>query len=163
MRTPLLKVTTAVLALVSVFAMAQHGNPPDPGKMAQRHLDFLTKQLSLTPQQQQQANTIFSDAASNAKATHDQMRTAHDSLKAAIQKNDSAGIEQAANTIGNLTTQMITSHAKAQAAFYQTLTPDQQAKMNDLESKHHGMGMRGHGWGHGGHGGPGGPPSGASL
>jgi Spy/CpxP family protein refolding chaperone len=163
MRTTLLKVTTAVLALASVFAMAQHGNPPDPGKMAQRHLDFLTKQLSLTPQQQQQASTIFSDAASNAKATHGQMRTAHDSLKAAIQKNDSAGIEQAANTIGNLTTQMITSHAKAQAAFYQTLTPDQQAKMNDLESKHHGMGMRRHGWGHGGPDGPGGPPPGASF
>ncbi|MBZ5490585.1 MAG: Spy/CpxP family protein refolding chaperone [Acidobacteriia bacterium] len=162
MRTTLLKVTTAVLALASVFAMAQHGNPPDPGKMAQRHLDFLTKQLSLTPQQQQQANTIFSDAASNAKANHDQMRSAHDSLKAAIQKNDSAGIEQAANTIGNLTTQMITAHAKAQAAFYQTLTPDQQAKMNDLES-HRGMGMRRHGWGHGGHGGPGDPPPGASF
>jgi Spy/CpxP family protein refolding chaperone len=159
MRTPLLKVTTAVLALASVFAMAQHGNPPDPAKMAQRHLDFLTKQLSLTPQQQQQASSIFSEAASNAKATHDQMRTAHDSLKAAIQKNDSAGIEQAANTIGNLTTQMISSHAKAQAAFYQTLTPDQQTKMNELESKHHGMGM-GHGFRHGG---PGGPPPGASF
>ena len=160
MRTTLLKVTTAVLALASVFAMAQHGNPPDPGKMAQRHLDFLTKQLSLTPQQQQQASTIFSEAANNAKATHGQMRTAHDSLKAAIQKNDSAGIEQAANTIGNLTTQMITAHAKAQAAFYQTLTPDQQTKMNDLESKHHGMGMHGRGFGHGG---PGGPPPGASF
>jgi Spy/CpxP family protein refolding chaperone len=162
MRTTLLKVT-AVLALASVFAMAQHGNPPDPGKMAQRHLDFLTKQLSLTPQQQQQASTIFSEAANNAKATHDQMSTAHDSLKAAIQKNDSAGIEQAANTIGNLTTQMITAHAKAQAAFYQTLTPEQQTKMNELESEHHGMGMRGRGWGHGGHDGPGGPPPGASF
>jgi Spy/CpxP family protein refolding chaperone len=162
MRITLLKVT-AVLALASVFAMAQHGNPPDPGKMAQRHLDFLTKQLSLTPQQQQQASTIFSEAATNAKATHDQMRTAHDGLKTAIQKNDSAGIQQAANTIGNLTTQMITAHAKAQAAFYQTLTPDQQAKMNELES-HRGMGMRGHGWGRGfGHGGPGGPPPGASF
>jgi Spy/CpxP family protein refolding chaperone len=160
MRTTLLKVTTAVLVMASVFAMAQHGNPPDPGKMAQHHLDFLTKQLSLTPQQQQQASTIFSEAANNAKANHGQMRTAHDSLKAAIQKNDSAGIEQAANTIGNLTTQMITAHAKAQAAFYQTLTPDQQTKMNDLESKHHGMGMHGRGFGHGG---PGGPPPGASF
>jgi Spy/CpxP family protein refolding chaperone len=159
MRTTLLKVTTAVLALASVFAMAQHGNPPDPAKMAQRHLDFLAKQLSLTTQQQQQASTIFSEAASNAKATHDQMRTAHDSLKAAIQKNDSAGIEQAANTIGNLTTQMITAHAKAQAAFYQTLTPDQQTKMNQLESQH-GMGMHHHGFGHGG---PDGPPPGASF
>src|SRR5579864_2217380 len=152
MRTTLLKVT-AVLALASVFAMAQQGNPPDPAKMAQRHLDFLTKQLSLTTQQQQQASTIFSEAANNAKANHDQMRTAHDSLKAAIQKNDSAGIEQAANTIGNLTTQMTLTHAKAQAAFYQILTPDQQAKMNDMESRHHGMGWRRHG-------GPGGPPPG---
>jgi Spy/CpxP family protein refolding chaperone len=159
MRTTLLKIT-AVLALTSIFAMAQHGNPPDPGKMAQRHLDFLSKQLSLTPQQQQQASTIFSEAANNAKATHGQMRTAHDSLKAAIQKNDSAGIEQAANTIGNLTTQMITAHSKAQAAFYQTLTPDQQTKMNAMESRHHGMGMHGRGFGHGG---PGGPPPGASF
>jgi Spy/CpxP family protein refolding chaperone len=159
MRTTLLKIT-AVLALTSIFAMAQHGNPPDPGKMAQRHLDFLTKQLSLSPQQQQQASTIFSEAANNAKATHDQMRTAHDSLKAAIQKNDSAGIEQAANTIGSLTTQMITAHAKAQAAFFQTLTPDQQTKMNAMESRHHGMGMHGRGFGHGG---PGGPPPGASF
>lgn len=166
MRTTLLKVT-AVLALTSVFAMAQHGNPPDPGKMAQRHLDFLTKQLSLTTQQQQQASTIFSEAANNAKANHGQMRAAHDSLKAAIQKNDSAGIEQAANTIGNLTTQMISSHAKAQAAFYQTLTPDQQTKMNELESHHHGMGMmRRRGFGHGGPdgaSGSGGPPPGASF
>lgn len=154
MRTTLLKVT-ALLALTSVFAMAQHGNPPDPAKMAQHHIDFLTKQLSLTTQQQQQATTIFSEVANNAKATHEQMRTAHDSLKAAIQKNDTAGIEQAANTIGNLTTQMTVAHAKAQAAFYQTLTPEQQTKMNDLES-HHGMGMHRHG-------GPGGPPPGASF
>jgi Spy/CpxP family protein refolding chaperone len=159
MRTTLLKVT-AVLALASAFAMGQQGNSPDASKMAQHHLNFLTRQLSLTPQQQQQASTIFSEAANNVQATHDQMRAAHDSLKAAIQKNDSAGIEQAANTIGNLTTQMISAHAKAQAAFYQTLTPDQQTKMNALESQHHGMGMHGHGSMHGG---PDGPPPGASF
>jgi Spy/CpxP family protein refolding chaperone len=162
MRTTLLKVT-AFLALASMCAMAQQGNPPDPAKMAQHHLDFLTKQLSLTPQQQQQATTIFSGVADNAKATHDQMRTAHDSLKTAIQKNDAAGIEQAANMIGTLTTQMTVAHATAQAAFYQTLTPEQQTKMNDLES-HHGMGMGGHhGMGMHGHDGPGGPPPGASF
>ncbi|HEX9254694.1 MAG TPA: Spy/CpxP family protein refolding chaperone [Candidatus Angelobacter sp.] len=154
MRTTLLKVTV-FLALTSIAVMAQHGNPPDPAKMAQHRIDFLTKQLSLTPQQQQQATTIFGEITNNAKATHDQMRTAHDNLKAAIQKNDAAGIEQAANTIGTLTTQMTVAHAKAQAAFYQILTPEQQAKMNDLESRHHGIGWR--------HGGPGGPPPGASF
>ena len=155
MRTTLLKVT-AFLALTGIVVMAQHGNPPDPAKMAQHRIGFLTKQLSLTAQQQQQATSIFGEIANNAKSTHDQMRAAHDNLKAAIQKNDTAAIEQAANTIGSLNTQMILAHAKAQAAFYQILTPEQQAKMNDLES-HHGMGMRGHGFGHGG---PGGPPPG---
>ena len=159
MRTTLLKVT-AFLALTGIVVMAQPGNPPDPAKMAQHRINFLTKQLSLTPQQQQQATSIFGEIANNAKATHDQMRTAHDSLKAAIQKNDSAGIEQAANTIGSLNTQMILAHAKAQAAFYQILTPDQQTKMNELESQHHGMGMHRHGFGHGGLGGP---PPGASF
>jgi Spy/CpxP family protein refolding chaperone len=153
MRTTLLKVT-AFLALTGIVVMAQHGNPPDPAKMAQHRIDFLTKQLSLTPQQQQQAATIFGEIGNNAKATHEQMRTAHDNLKAAIQKNDSAAIEQAANTIGSLNTQMVLAHAKAQAAFYQTLTPEQQAKMNDLESHH----RRGMGWRR--HGGPGGPPPG---
>jgi Spy/CpxP family protein refolding chaperone len=157
MRATLLKVT-AFLALASVCAMAQKENPPDPAKMEQHHIDFLTKQLSLTAQQQQQATTIFTGLASNAKTTHEQMRAAHDSLKAAIQKNDAAGIEQAANTIGNLTTQRTVAHAKAQAAFYQTLTPEQQTKMNDLQS-HHGMG-HGHGFRHGG---PEGPPPGSSL
>lgn len=158
MRTSLLKVI-AFLALTSVLVAAQHRNPPDPAEMAQHHINFLTKQLSLSPQQQQQATTIFGEISNNAKATHDQMRTAHDSLKAAIQKNDTAGIEQAANTIGNLTAQMMGTHAKAQAAFYQTLTPEQKTKMDALASSH-GKGMHGHG-GHGGHGGPGGPPPGA--
>ena len=155
MRTTLLKVT-AFLALTGIVVMAQHGNPPDPAKMAQHRIDFLTKQLSLTPQQQQQAASIFGEIGNSAKATRDQMRTAHDNLKAAIQKNDAAGMEQAANTIGSLNTQMILAHAKTQAAFYQILTPEQQAKMNDLESHHRRGGM---GWRrHGGPSGPSGPP-----
>lgn len=151
MRTNLLKVV-AFLALASVFATAQRRTPPDPAEMAQHHINFLTKQLSLTAEQQQQATTIFSNIQNNAKSTHDQMRAAHDSLKVAIQKNDSAGIEQAANSIGNLTAQMTAAHAKAQAAFYQILTPEQQAKMNDMEADHGGMHRR---FGPGGPGGPG--------
>ena len=43
------------LALASMCAMAQHGNPPDPAEMVQHQVGFLTKHLSLTTQQQQQA------------------------------------------------------------------------------------------------------------
>ena len=152
MRTTLLKVV-ALLALTSVFAMAQRRNPPDPAQMVQHRVDFLAKQLSLSAQQQEQAASIFTEAASGAKSFHEQMRTAHQNLQAAVEKNDTAAIEQSSNTIGNLMAQMTAAHAKADAAFYQTLTPDQQTKMKALEA-HHGRGMRGHG-------GPGGPPPGA--
>jgi Spy/CpxP family protein refolding chaperone len=150
MKTNLLK-AIVLLALTSAFAQAQRRTPPDPAQMVQHRVDFLTKQLSLNPQQQQQATSIFTEAANGAKSFHDQMRTAHQNLQAAVEKNDTAGIEQNSNTIGNLTAQMIAAHAKADAAFYATLNPEQQSKMKEMEA-HHGPGMRGMP----GHGGP--PP-----
>jgi Spy/CpxP family protein refolding chaperone len=154
MRTSLLK-AVAFLTLAVVAAGAQRRTPPDPAEMVQHRVDFLTKRLSLNAQQQQQATSIYTEEASNARAWHDQMRTAHQSLQAAVQKNDSAAIEQAANTIGNLTAQMTMAHAKAEAALFQTLTPDQQNKLGQMQS-HRGAGMHGHGW-------RGGPPPGASF
>jgi Spy/CpxP family protein refolding chaperone len=158
MRTTLLKVV-AFLAVASVLVAAQHGNPPDPAQMVQHHIDHLTKMLSLTPQQQQQATTLLTQVVNNQKTIHDQMSTAHQNLALAIKNNDTAGIEQNSNTIGNLTAQQVATHAKAMATFYQTLTPDQQSKFQEMV--HHGMGMGMDGM-HGmhGHGGPGGPPPG---
>jgi Spy/CpxP family protein refolding chaperone len=160
MRTTLVKLVT-FLALASMFATAQRKGPPDPAEMVQHQVGFLTKHLSLTTQQQQQATTIFTQAATNGKTFHDQMKTAHESLQAAVQKNDAGGIEQASNTIGNLMGQMTATHAKADAAFFQTLTPEQQTKMSEMHSHHGGPGMHGHGMhGHGGPDGPDGPPPG---
>jgi Spy/CpxP family protein refolding chaperone len=156
MRTALLKVI-ALLAVTGTFVAAQHRNPPDPAQMVQHHVDFMTRQLSLTSQQQQQATTIFTEAASNSKSLRDQLRSAHENLHAAVQKNDTAAIEQISNSIGSLMAQETMAHAKAMAAFYQTLTPDQQSKLNQM---HHGPGM---GMGMRGHGRAGGPPPGASF
>lgn len=153
MKKSLLKllVVTGVLSVASLAVLAQMPKH-DPAARIQHRVDFLTKKLSLTPAQQTQATTIFTNAASSQKATRDQMKTAHDNLKAAVQKNDAAAIDQAANSIGNMTSQMISARAKAQAAFFQTLTPDQQTKLTEMESHMHGRG----GWGRHGHGGPGG-------
>src|SRR5262249_14681337 len=147
--------TVIFIALAGVLAMAQRRTPPDPAQMVQHHVDFLTKQLSLNPQQQQQAASIYTEEANNAKSLHGQLRTAHQNLQAAVQKNDIGAIEQTANEIGNLTAQMTMSHAKADAALYQTLSPEQQSRLAQMQS-HHGPGMHGHGW-------PGGPPPGASV
>lgn len=139
-----------LLAIASATAVAQRRTPPDPGQMVQHRVEFLTKHLSLNEQQQQQATTIFTEAANGAKTFRDQMRSAHQNLQAAIEKNDTAGIEQNSNTIGNLTAQMMAAHAKADAAFYQILNSEQQSKMKEMDG-HFGRGMRGPG-----HGGP--PP-----
>ncbi|MBZ5523844.1 MAG: Spy/CpxP family protein refolding chaperone [Acidobacteriia bacterium] len=160
MKTKYLLSIVVVLALATSVVYAQHHRtPPDPATRIQHHVDFMTKELGLTTEQQQQVTAMLTSEAANAKNFHDQMRAAHDSLKAAVQKNDAAGIDQAATTIGNLTAQMTSSHAKSHAAFIQTLTPDQQTKLNSMMEKHgHGMGMHGH-FGRGGPMGPGGPMS----
>jgi Spy/CpxP family protein refolding chaperone len=107
--------------------------------MVQRHVDVLTNRLGLSPAQQQQASTIFTNQMASAKSMHEQMRTAHQNLSTAVKNNDSVGIEQAAQTIGNLTSQSISAHAKAEAAFYQTLTPDQQSKFAEMRERMPGM------------------------
>jgi len=141
------------LGLTASIVLAQGpgpGGPHDPATRIQHHVQHLTKALSLTPEQQQQATTIFTNAANGQSAIHDSMKTAHDSLQTAIRNNDQNGITQASTTIGNLTAQMIAAQAKAHAAFYQILNPDQQSKMNQLESEGpwHGRGFGFAGPGH---------------
>jgi|SRR5690348_11115102 Spy/CpxP family protein refolding chaperone len=135
---------TSVLfvAVTSLLVAAQHENQTDSSQMVQHHVAFLTEQLSLSAQQQQTATTLMTEFHNNAKAVHEQLRTAQENLHSAIQKNDTAAIEQISNTIGNLTAQQTLAHAKAMATFYQTLTPEQQSKFAEIV--HHGMGMHGH-------------------
>lgn len=149
-----LKTLMALLVMAGTLAYAQQRQPPDPAQMVQHRVDFLTEKLNLSSAQQKQAATIFTDAATNQKSSHDQMKAAHESLQSAVTKNDGAAIDQAANSIANLMAQSIATRAKAEAAFYQTLTPDQQAKYSQL--RHRGPGM--FGFHHGGPGVPDGPP-----
>ena len=143
--------TAGVFALGLAFAQHHDGAPPNPSQMAQKRVEYLTTVLSLTSTQQTQATAIFTSAATTSQANHASMKAAHDSLKTATEANDGAAIEAAATTIGNLTAQDIASHAKAQASFFQILTPEQQTKFKTLESQHHGgpgMGPMGFGGRH---------------
>ena len=99
---------------------------------------MLTTLLSLTPAQQQQATTIFTNSAGADSTARASLKTAHQTLNTAVKNNDASGIEQAAATIGNVTAQTAANDAKAQAAFNQILTPDQQAKYAQWESTAHG-------------------------
>jgi Spy/CpxP family protein refolding chaperone len=155
-RHPLMKHLIVKLLIGSTLAasllLAQGKGGPNSANAIQHRVSYLTTLLSLNTSQQQQATTIFTNAASTAGTLHSSMKSAHQALNEAVQKNDGAGIDQASSTIGNLTAQLTSAEAKARAAFYQILLPDQQAKFTQLESQGgmgHGFGAMGRGFGHG--------------
>lgn len=135
--------TLMAVALTAVLAMAASAqNPPSPPSQADRvqhHIQHLAVMLSLTPAQQQQATTLLTNVMNAQEASQPSMKAAHDALQTAVKNNDANAIQQAANTIGQLTAQSIANHAKAMATFYQTLTPDQQTKFQQIMAEGFGM------------------------
>lgn len=133
-----------MLACATSFVSAQTQRTHSPAAMVQHRVSYLTTLLSLTPEQQQQATTIYTNAAASSQSVRSQMKSAHQALEAAIQKNDTATIGQLSTTIGSLVAKQTLDEATAKAAFFQTLTPDQQTKLTQLQGQRHGMGfMRG--------------------
>lgn len=128
----------------------------DPAAMIQMRVDRMNELLKLSKAQQKQATTIFTNAMETNQSVQGGMREANQSLAAAIKSDDESAMAQAANTMGTLTAQMQLNNAKAEAAFYKTLTPEQQAKYQPgAGGMRGGMGM-GMGGGQGGR--RGGPP-----
>lgn len=139
----------AIAAGLSVTqAVAQNG-PPDPAQMVQMRVDRMNEELKLTKAQQKQITGIYTDAMTANQSVMGNMRTANEALVTAIKSNDSSGMTQAANTLGTLTAQTIVNNAKAEAAVYAALTPDQQAKYTPSAGRGMGMGFGGPGGGGG--------------
>ena len=137
----------AGLALLPVFQAQAQRTPPTPEQMAQHEVSRYTTLLSLNSQQEADATSIFTAAATTESTLRATERTTHQALEAAIKSDDTAAIEQAATSLGQISGERMTAHALAQAKFYATLTADQKTKFAELERGFHGE-----------HGGPGGPP-----
>ncbi len=100
--------------------------------MIQHRVEQLTTLLGLTTAQQAQATAIFTNALTASQTVQSSMHTDRDSLAAAIKANNTATIDQVSAAIGTLQGQLTAINAKADAAFYAILTPDQQAKYDAL-------------------------------
>lgn len=129
----------------------QAGSPPSAEEIAARRVESLTRLLTLTDAQQTQAKAIFTSAATAQEPLQTRMATARQSLAEAVKKNDIGAINSLAATIGDLTAQLTAIEAKAEAAFYQILTADQQAKYGEFPRGGGGRGagpagMRGPRW-----------------
>lgn len=154
--TPNMKITgyLTVAALSAALVFAQRGpggpggTPPDPQTMIQNKVAHLTTLLTLTDAQKTQATSIFTDEVTASQSLQTSLRTARESIAAAVKANTPATIDQLATTIGTLTGQLTAIQSKAEAVFYNMLTVDQRTKYDSL---HHG--------GPGGFGGPGPRPA----
>jgi Spy/CpxP family protein refolding chaperone len=135
---PQLVALFACVAIVTALAQTQH-TPPNPADIAAHQVKRMTILLSLTSAQQQQATTIYTNAATAEHGILQSDRTNHESLRTAVKNNDAASIDQIAGSIAQSTAQLTSIRAKADAAFYQILTAEQQAKFTELESEHVGL------------------------
>lgn len=124
---------------------------PSATEVAQHQVKMLTTLLSLTSAQQQQAKTIYLGAAQAEETARASEKTARDALRAAIKNNDISTIDQVSSSLAETMAQSTAIHAKADAAFYQILTGEQQSKLSELENQHIGP--------FGGPGVPGAPPA----
>jgi Spy/CpxP family protein refolding chaperone len=132
-----LNVAFAALTAISTFGQGPP-QPPGPAQRAQHEVKYLTTLLSLTTAQRQQATAIYTNSATAEEAVHQSLKSAHESLRTAIKNNDATSIDQASNALAQEIAQSTSTKAKADAAFYQILTPDQQTKLSDLENERSG-------------------------
>ena len=91
--------------------------------------------LNLTAAQKQQAKSIFQNTRQQVQPLRQQLIQDRQSLKAAIQSNDTAQIQQISTAMGTLRGQVIGVRSAGRAQFYAMLTPDQKAKAAQFAPK----------------------------
>lgn len=124
---------TAVAALGVTSLFAAGTTAADGGVHRHGHRGaFLSSYLNLTPSQQSQAKSIFQDARQSTTPIRQQLKETRQSLRAAIQANNTAQIQQLAATEGGEVGQLAAIRGATMAKVYQILTPDQQQKLQSL-------------------------------
>lgn len=144
--------------LMASVVFSQTTTAPSPPAIAQivaNQVAHLTTLLDLTSSQQALATSIFTTEQTGLQALQTPMQTAQTALQSAIAGN--IGLAAAATQIGSLTAQQVLIQSTGDAAFYATLTSDQQTKYAELNRSGQGGPPQGSGQAPPS-GGPGGPP-----
>jgi hypothetical protein len=139
-QTPQSAATSSGSATLSHKAMARYGRPkyaykvPHGARKQAKYISFLATLLSLSPGQQAETVSIFAAASTAGGELKATAKTQRKRLGASAGANDGAGIGQAALAIGKVASQRYTIDAKANAAFFQILTADQQEKLTKFRT-----------------------------
>ncbi|HTZ75702.1 MAG TPA: Spy/CpxP family protein refolding chaperone [Candidatus Aquilonibacter sp.] len=137
-------VAACLIAVPGAFAKTSNwsahanANSSNISTRVQDRVNLLSTALSLNDSQKQQATTIFTNAANETKAIFASLNSERKDLTAAERNNAAANqIKQISNQIGNEAGQLVANMATAQQKFYQTLTPQQQTKLTQLQGELH--------------------------
>lgn len=124
--------STALVCAQGPGPGGRRGAPPDPQTMIAMRVNYMAELLNLTDAQKAKATTIFTDAHTASQPIQSSLQTTRQSLAQAVKKDDTAAIDQLAATLGTATGQLVAISSKADAAFYATLTADQQTKYDQM-------------------------------
>jgi hypothetical protein len=124
--------TVSTKSLTSHSGLKAAYKIPKSAKKVAKFVNTLTAMLALTPSQQQSATAIFTSAVGSHKSIKTGIKPLHVTLGAAVRNNDTVGISQTSASLSLLAAQVISNGALANAAFFQLLTPAQQATLSQF-------------------------------
>ena len=92
----------------------------------------MAQRLNLTDAQKAQAKSIFQATRQSTLAVRNDLKANREALAAAVKANDTAQIEKLSRKQGELVGKLTVARTEAMAKFYQTLTPEQRAKVDQI-------------------------------
>lgn len=137
MKTAAAVVLAAGLITIPLAAQrAQHGGSDFAGSWhGKRLLGHMAAELNLTDAQKAAAKQLMADSKRQAEPVVEQMKQNRTAMETAVKANNSSQIAQLAAQQGQLAGQLAEIRAKGMAAFHAQLTPEQQAKAEELRQK----------------------------
>ena len=136
----------SILAAGMTFVYAETPSQPQAQhksatrqEWAQRRFDRMASYLNLTDAQKTQAQGFLQEARASAKQLMPQMKQNRQALADAVKADKTADIERLSAEKGRLMGKMTAIHTEAFAKIYQTLTPDQRVKADQMQEHFRGM------------------------
>ena len=143
------------LAIAGTLAAQTPATPPSPGgtygrtetggrtgRPGDMFIQRLTRELSLTPDQQTKVRHIFAETRKSVDALNPKLSEQHAALREAIKSNNEADIDRILHDNCGMMADVHALHAKAMAKVYQLLTPTQKARFDQMDARWFG-GMKG--------------------
>lgn len=99
------------------------------------HARHRMEALNLNDAQKAQAKAIFGEAKQSAAPLRAELKQDREAMANAVKSNDRAQIEKLSTAEGRVLGKLMAVRTEAMAKFYQTLTPEQKAKAEQLHQQ----------------------------